>query len=573
MPLWLLALALAAPVRCADPKTLPPAPAAAEDRSGVAAGLSELDRALLKDAKYSFGFADEVLTPAPESKALSAVEVQSVLALLRAQQREAALAYLEKAQDDFVKYRTLTPQARLKAQVTLAKNWDLLPPDAREGFNALLNQNGVAPVLGPDLKWVERVGASWDKALAGTLPEANLGPGSGLRPARPMGPDLIGKDELARRLARVEQATGTDPATGQPVPYSEDVKRGLREVMRYASPEDSAAVLRVLEKRHPVITRSDAAMFAQADGVAHTPEPGSKGEDALYRLALPDSFVWTKPLNDPSSKDFVRVPFVEAKYYTELGLPVPPLDAYDPKAKPTRTKQYPDGVRTDYADGSYRWSPTPEAQAAVMLHEILHLDTASEGAGSHAFTNEMRSFYAMERLAYNRDQATGAAYKKGYGQGNLFLRDPLTYRTQILGVYMSDAVGEVQPDRVLVASQLAVDEKALAATGPEFEAMKAAELDRRLTALRKTRESMIKDMQTQGLLSASQAQDGLRALDDNMKALRERSKDWNYRAVLEDERRRLLQDQALTLSEMGDDIEYHRRQGLPYLPPPAGAKK
>jgi hypothetical protein len=574
MPLWLLALALAVSSVCAPPGP-PPATPPVLGGDVARAKLSDLDRALLTDARYTVGSAGEVVSPAPESKTLSAPEVEAVLAGLRETQRQAALAELERIQDDFVKLRKLSPADRLNAQVTLAKNWDLLPPEARESFNALLEQNAVPPVTGPDLRWVERVKGAWDKALSGTLPEAVAGPnadGGRLIPPPLLGSTLLSKAELKSRLARVEAAEGSDPATGKLAPYPEDIKRGLREIMRYADPNDSAAVLRVLEKRHPIITRSDADMFAQADGVAHTPSPGDKGGDAYYRLAMPNSFVWTKPPNDPSSKDYVRVPFVEAKYYTELGLPVPPLDAYDPKAKPVKTKTYPDGVQMDYADGSYRWNPTPEAQASIMLHEILHLDTGSEGGGAHAFTNEMRSFYAMDRLTYNRDLAMGTTDRRGYKNDNPFLTDPLTYRSKILGVYMSDEVAEVTPDRVLVASQLAQDQRALAASGPEFETLRAAEIERRLDSVRRTRESMIKDMQSQGLLSAAQAQDGLRSLDQKMKELRASQKDWDYRAFLEDERMRLLRDQVTTVVDVGRDIEYHRAQGLPYVPP-AGGKK
>src|ERR1700687_5695898 len=109
MPLWLLALALAA--AC---------PAA-----WAAGGLSELDRALLKDARYEIRAEDAVLSPPPESRRLEPPAVEEAVARLRALERKAALSRLDRVQSAFLADGKLAPADRGAAQLTLARDWDL----------------------------------------------------------------------------------------------------------------------------------------------------------------------------------------------------------------------------------------------------------------------------------------------------------------------------------------------------------------------------------------------------------------------------------------------------------------
>lgn len=554
VPLWLLALVLAvAPARAA---ALP---------------LEDLDRALLLQARYQVA-GDDVRTPAPESKELADAELAAVLEKLRAAQRQAALTELERAQDKFLQDGKLDPETLEKARLTLAQNWDLLPKEARGGFNAVLSEAGGSSVRGPDLSRLKASLQGWDKSEE-ALPAYRRDPYA--RRGFYDGPDLAppgfgvngapayGK-ELKKRLERVDAATYQDGPGSEAKPYSEDVRRALREVMRYASEEDSAAVLRVLEKTRPVITWDNAALFANAFGVAHAPGSQSKGEDAAYRLAVCDSVVYVKKAG--TADDYDRLPFVEGKFYKELGLPLPALQAFDPAAKPTKVDKLRDGTVVQYfADGSVRDRQAPENNAPLLLHEILHLDTAAEGAGSNSFSNEMRSFYAMNRLRYNRDEARGDTRRPDYGKDNVWLNDPRKFRADILAAYTSPAVGEVQKDSVLVADELARNARMLEARGEDFERLKKEYVERRLKSAADADLTMLDELRAKGYLTDEQRDAGRQAVDRKIAKYRAQMEALDFRKDLEEERARLLKDQALTLRIVGQDIDYHRARGVPYV--------
>jgi hypothetical protein len=180
----------------------------------------------------------------------------------------------------------------------------------------------------------------------------------------------------------------------------------------------------------------------------------------------------------------------------------------------------------------------------------------------------MRSYYAEKRMIYNRDDAAGLTKKKGYAddEDRDWLKKPLQFRAKILGVYMSPAVGEVQSDRVLVSQQLAANERAQAATGADFERLRQAELDRRLKAMTEERKSVIDEMEQNKLITREQAQAARDHVDQEIREARDSPsfKNWDYRAALQEEHRRLLRDQATALAIVGQDVGFHRSLGIPY---------
>jgi hypothetical protein len=131
---------------------------------------------------------------------------------------------------------------------------------------------------------------------------------------------------------------------------------------------------------------------------------------------------------------------------------------------------------------------------------------------------------------------------------------------------MSPAVGEVQADRVLVAQQLKDNELAMASSGAEFERRRQAEIDRRLDSMAKSKRAIFDDMEEKKLLSRADAERGREAVDRYIEKLRnsDDTKNWDFRAYLQEERSQLLADQAMALQIVGQDIEYHRARGVPY---------
>lgn len=593
MPLWLLTLALSGAVAAVDGPVY--APRIAVQAAPSADGLSGFDRDLLEKARYSP--ADDGGYDGPDGHT-SKAELPALLERLRAERRRKALASLEQIQDPMT--RGLVSPAELAViRGVLARDWEVLPPEVRDRYNDILASRAEERVKPPDLSSARRAASGWARPDAGSLeplegaagapvrpvgpddalirsvapPPAPLGDDDHYRPAQPGLPSVLepgrlaalappAPEEVARRVALIDKATYKDPKTGKLVPYSADVQKTLEEIMRFASKQDSEAVLRVLAKRHPVILRSNAEMLEQAGGVASHPEAGNPEDDG-YKLVIPDSYSarWISPALPPGAnygvaKQREALPLVEGKFYQELGLPTPDLEVFDPKAKPRQIRKEEGGTRMFYSDGSERFIPDPRSQAVVTLHEILHLDTYSEGFGAHALTNEMRSFYAMERLRYNRDAATGRAFEPGYK--NEWLTAPAAYRANILEAYMSPAVGEVKPDEVTVQAQLSKVEAQLKAPASDVERFKSQEVEQWLSGLRDKRNDLIDRLVQKSLITDEQAAAAKAQLEAMIVKKRADAQKWDYRAYLEDEHRRLLEDQSLALSTFADDYLYHR---------------
>lgn len=521
--------------------------------------LTPYDRSLLEGASYQFlanGFIEDA-----QRRALNKEELRQALEALRAARLSSGLAVFEEAQQALQKNNgRLPPQERGRIQYILARDWDVIPPDIRGGLNELLQKSGAEPVPKLDLAWVRNVEKAWETKQPFEY-EGGNGPKIG-RPdfAQTQHMPRPPPEEVVGRLRELGDAGYKDHVTGEMKPYAPELQESLKNIARHASSQDWEAVRRFLGSKTPVLL-SNKESFPYSKGAAWTDEllqtfdPDGKPP---VRVVMPEYDVMVNGR---------RLPHSDPGYYENMGLPAPKVEALDP-AKSGRVN----GRFEYFSDGSYRVRPDERDRSITLFHEILHIDTHIHGAGCNHWANEQRSFAGQNRLESNWDEADRLAGRSESRANAQWKDNPSAYWDRVLGIYMGASNGEVKKDEVLVKDHLNRIEKALAASGPEFERMKRVEVERLFKRYEDMEMKIIDDASAISPLDAERSALARARVKGKFVALKEspQVKNWDFRAYLVKNRESLLRDQEETMRTFLDDWKWHETRGLSYdASPPA----
>lgn len=526
-----------------SPGDEPPAP----KRERESYPLTSLDREILTEAGYVV--TDESVVQR-DGGLMNHAALHTLLLELKAERRRKVMSKVRAAKEKGA-------DGGPELSKLLADNWELVGGEERGELNGWLEARGLPPVRGPDLRKfrVPFPGPAREDVSEPPEPPA---PGDWDTRLAPPGLRLAPASEVRRRIEFVDGAVYKDPVSGRDVPYAPEVKSALREIMTTASEQDGAAVIRLLSEHKPPIHTDPAlvAPFAQA----HADKGDEDGPPELrgYHVVMPAYMSFAPNKSDPKAHP-VKLPFPTAEAYRKIGLDPPSFQALDPNAEPSNVVHRGKVDILVFKDGSTRIKPTPQNQAGLLLHELLHLETDAAGAGGNNAVNEFRSFMAQNRVYYNQSAMEGITNRPGFGKGWSWLEDPKRFREDILRAYSSDEVGEVRPGEETAAGQLQNVEARLALKGPAFDQAREAELRERHAMELRKKEAVVTALVEMGSLDPAKA----RLAKDRMRAESEAAERkslasaWDYRKELEDQRRRLLNDIALEKKIFADDDAFH----------------
>jgi hypothetical protein len=246
----------------------------------------------------------------------------------------------------------------------------------------------------------------------------------------------------------------------------------------------------------------------------------------------------------------VGLPHGDASYYRDMGLEPPRLQALNPSSRPTSTKTKESGTFEYFSDGSARYRPGLREQSENLMHELMHLDTARQGGGAHAFTNEMRSFAAEGRWRSNALAGAGLADDSDWA------RKPLAFRRRKLEAYSSAKLGEVLSGDETVLGQVGRLQQALALDPAEW---KRRDIEQKIRVGIAADEHVIDEMENLGLadpIAAARARAFLKKQAQSQRAYMEK-KDFDARAHLEREKKRLEKDYELSSRVFLKDWRWH----------------
>jgi hypothetical protein len=153
-----------------------------------------------------------------------------------------------------------------------------------------------------------------------------------------------------------------------------------------------------------------------------------------------------------------------AKTYAEIGLPVP-VQALQGEAVPQKQESGPWGDAAVYADGSRLVQFTPEAQAGVLLAELVRLDSRLRAWDASPYVTEVVARAAQwifyDALAYVRrgDAFLDPVMRTSYHQ---WLTQPAAYHDELLLGLTSDRNGTVDSRKVDLPAVSEFDRSALA---------------------------------------------------------------------------------------------------------------
>lgn len=508
------------------------------------------DRLLLQEAKFALPENGTVLTP--EGVVLGETRLRVELVRLRKARLKTTLADLDKIQQRFIASGSLSAYNRDRIRQMLARDWEIIPPDIRDGYNKMVEQSGVAGLTGPDYDWARAVQESWVKNGPGALP-SGLSPGPGNRPygSSPRGPyqdefSPPSASEVSRRVALVDAAVWRDPKTGAEQPYSPEVRALLREVVRYADAEDGEAVLAVLREMKPSIVIDNKKVPPYAAAVAGMPGVYS-GPGMGPAIALRAYDVAFKQAGEDK---FSTLPHPDASYYRDIGMDAPRLAAMNPSATPTSVKTTEEGTYEYFSDRSARFRPGTRELSGSLIHELMHLNTARQGGGAHAFTNEMCSFAAEGRW---RNNALTAA---GLPDDSKWTRKPLSFRRDMLEVYSSNKIAEVRSGDEAILGQIGKVEEALAGDLSEW---RRRDIEHRIQSGIAADEHVIQEMEEQGFidpLAAKRARAYVQRQSDAARAYMQK-KNIDARDHLELQKKRLEKDYELSSRVFLRDWRWH----------------
>lgn len=506
-------------------------------------------------------------------------EIFDVLRKLREARKEKVLAEIAKIQREAEAggSDTLSADQAKRLSALMKSDWAVIPPEIRSGLNEWLSDSGAQTVRAPDLRRALRSVEHWQKGLFAAEPpplSLDKAPLSGDMPKAwppwntwsPVHP-LPTERERARRMAAMNRATYIDPQTGEEKRYPERVREALIEVVRYASDRDGAAFVTTIQTLKPPIYVSNEKMAVApfSGGYVWLPSPGMDSKEYAPQVVLPDYDVL---IPDPEKGAVTNLSAYHPSNYTKLGLPVPDVQALDPGVEPKRVTE--DEYRRNeiMPDGSVRSYWKSPGISALLLHEVLHLDTYRIGAGGHSFTNEMRSFNAMNRLWFNQAESKGWTRSPEFGNNWTWFRNPRAFRQDILKLYTSPKIAVVRPGEETVAGLLVEVERKLA-LGPElFENVRRTEVERRFEDERKGQLEFVDHQLKLGIISKREAEAARTMIEAEVAAKKAEIdlSEFPYREYLLWQRARLRRDQQLEVEVALTDYRWHATRGLSYTP-------